>query len=460
MKLEDCSIRARLALFTGIAVGVLCIAFSIALLFALNRMATENLTKEVMAVGELTVYDVDHGRLVNPLPPIPQNLIRPVQVVDPRGHVVAATRDLQHRPLMAHFTPKSPRRVATAVVCGSVFPSGGCHIVVAQQVYRNGDWTVYSAAPTLPFFVYPGMAALLVAGTVIFTGAVAYGARHTVASSLKPVDAIRAQLDHIRSTNLGRRVPVPKVKDEIYRLARSVNETLERLERMLEQQRRFCADASHELRTPITAIRVQLEDALLAAEDVDLSKLCDDVLPSVERLQSITAGLLTLTRFDAGATCPRQPVDLAELIALEMRSHQVSRRLVLQLTPGVIVNGDRAQLRQLVCNLVENAQRHACSTVTVTLRRECGDARCARGVAALEVLDDGAGISADQREMVFERFTRLDSARSRDAGGIGLGLPIARLIAERHEGTLTIRDSDQGARFVVRLPLDSQPGGG
>ncbi|MEV5738700.1 HAMP domain-containing sensor histidine kinase [Microbispora rosea] len=458
MKLENCSIRARVALFVTVAVSMLCIAFSIVLLFALNKMATGNLTKEVMAVGELTAYEVDHGRLVNPLPPIPRNLIRPVQVVDPQGHVVAATRDLQHRPLMAHFTPKSPRRVATAVVCNSVLPSGGCHIVVAQQVYRDGDWTVYSAAPTLPFFVYPGLAALLVAGTSLFTGAVAYGARHTVSSSLRPVDAIRAQLDHIRSTNLGRRVPVPKVKDEIYRLARSVNETLDRLEHMLEQQRRFCADASHELRTPITAIRVQLEDALLAAEDVDLSKLCDDVLPSVERLQSITTGLLTLTRFDAGASCPRQPVDLAELVALELKSHQVSRRVVLQLTPGVIVNGDRAQLRQLLCNLIQNAQRHASSTVTVTLRREDGDARFAKGVAALEVLDDGAGIALDQRETVFQRFARLDSARSRDAGGIGLGLPIARLIAERHEGTLTIRDSDQGACFVVRLPLDPQPG--
>ncbi|MEU8176202.1 ATP-binding protein [Microbispora hainanensis] len=458
MKLENCSIRARLAVFVSIVVSLLCIVFSIVLLFALNKMATENLTKEVTAVGELTAYNVDHGQIDNPLPPISQNLIRPVQVVNPQGQVVAATKDLQHRPLMAHFRPLSPRRVASAVVCNSVFPSGGCHIVVAQQVYRDGDWTVYSAAPALPFFVYPGMVALLVTGTVLFTGAVAYGARHTVAGSLRPVDAIRAQLDHIRSNNLGRRVPVPKVKDEIYRLARSVNETLDRLERTLEQQRRFCADASHELRTPITAIRVQLEDALLAAEDVDLGTLCEDVLPSVERLQAITTGLLTLTRFDAGTPDARHPVDLAELVALELKSHQGDRRVVFQLAPGVIVNGDRLQLRQLICNLIQNAQRYASSTVTVTLRREDGGSRYAKGVAELEVLDDGAGIAADHREMVFQRFARLDSARSRDAGGIGLGLPIARLIAERHDGTLTIADSDRGARFLVRLPLDSQFG--
>ncbi|GAA4582530.1 HAMP domain-containing sensor histidine kinase [Planotetraspora phitsanulokensis] len=455
MRFENYSIRARLALFTGTAVGALCIVFSIVLLFAINRMATQNLAKEVTAVGELTAYYVDRGELVNPLPPIPHNLIRPVQVVDPRGQVVAATNDLQNRPPMAHFRPKSPGRVASGVVCDSVFPSGGCHIVVAQQVYRDGDWTIYSAAPTLPFFVYPGVAALLIVGTAVFTVAVAYGARHTVTRSLQPVDAIRAQLDHIRSTNLSRRVPIPTARDEIHRLARSVNETLNRLESMLEQQRRFCSDASHELRTPITAIRTQIEDALLAPEDVDLNRLCDDILPSVERLQSITADLLTLTRFDADEPSELRAVDLAELVAVELNSHQMSRKVVRRLTPDVIVRGDRAQLRQLICNLLQNAQRYASSTVTVTLRHGGGDPRSAAAMVELEVLDDGTGIAADQRETVFLRFTRLDTARSRDAGGIGLGLPIARQIAERHGGTLTIQDSDRGARFVVRLPVDS-----
>ncbi|GAA4555252.1 sensor histidine kinase [Planotetraspora kaengkrachanensis] len=454
MRFEDCSIRARLALFTGVAVGALCIVFSVVLLFAINKMATQNLSKEVTAVGELTAYYVDRGELVNPLPPIPQNLIRPVQVVDPRGQVVAATSDLQNRPPMAHFTPKSPNRVASGVVCSSVFPTGGCHIVVAQQVYRNGDWTIYSAAPTLPFFVYPGVAALLIAGTAVFTVAVAYGARHTVTRSLQPVDAIRAQLDHIRSSNLSRRVPVPMAEDEIHRLAQSVNETLNRLETMFEQQRRFCSDASHELRTPIAAIRAQLEYALLAPEDVDLNRLCDDVLPSVERLQSITSDLLMLTRLDAGEPCVRDSVDLAELVAVELNSHQMGTKVVHRLAPHVIVRGDREQLRQLICNLLQNAQRHACSAVTITLRQENGDRRYTPGVAELEVLDDGIGIAADQRETVFQRFTRLDTARSRDAGGIGLGLPIARQIAERHGGTLTIQDSDRGARFVVRLPAD------
>ncbi|MEV1172198.1 HAMP domain-containing sensor histidine kinase [Nonomuraea sp. NPDC049784] len=459
MRLGNYSIRGRVALFTGAAVGALCVVFSTVLLFAINRMATQNLTKEVTAVGELAAYYVDRGEIVNPLPPISQDLIRPVQVVDPRGQVVAATKDLQHQPVMAHFSPKGPQRVASAVVCDSVFAAGRCHIVVAQHVYRNGDWTIYSAAPALPFYVYPSVAALLIGGAVIFTIAVAYGSRHTVTSSLRPVNAIRAQLDHIRSSNLGRRVPVPAAQDEIYLLAQSVNQTLDRLEDVLEQQRRFCSDASHELRSPITAIRAQMEDALLAPEDIELAGLCNAVLPSVERLQSIASNLLTLTRLDAGLPCERRAVDLAELIAKELKNHRMSRKVVQRLTPGVTVMGDQSRLGELIGNLVQNAQRYASSTVTVTLW--CGDGdpaadpRFPGGVAELEVLDDGAGIAADQRETVFRRFTRLDTARSRDAGGVGLGLPIARQIAESHGGTLTIQDSDRGARFVVRLPLFS-----
>ncbi|WP_179281858.1 HAMP domain-containing sensor histidine kinase [Streptosporangium subroseum] len=444
-----------MTLYTGMAVGALCIVFATVLLFVLNEMATQNLTAEVTALGEITAYNVGRGVFVNPLPPVSKNLIHPVQVVDPHGRVVAATRDLQHRPVMAHFTSKTSHQGASEVVCHSVFPTGSCHIVVAHQVYRDGDWTIYSAAPTLPFYVYPSVIAILTAGAVIFTIAMAYGARRTVTTSLKPVDTIRAQLDHIKSHNLGCRVPVSGAKDEIHRLACSVNQTLDRLEDTLGQQRRFCADASHELRTPIAAIRVQMEDAFLAPKEVDTAQLCNAVLPSVERLQSITSDLLTLTRLDAGTPCERHPVDLEELVATELSGHQINKKVVQNLTPGVTVMGHRSLLGRLIGNLVQNAQRYASSTVTITVEREEGDPEYPEGVARLEVLDDGAGIVADQREAVFQRFTRLDTARSRDAGGVGLGLPIARQIAENHGGALTVQDSDQGARFVVRLPLYS-----
>jgi signal transduction histidine kinase len=124
------------------------------------------------------------------------------------------------------------------------------------------------------------------------------------------------------------------------------------------------------------------------------------------------------------------------------RKTAVDRRL----TPGVEVRGDDSSLTRLLTNLLDNAERHAESTVTVSLH-------CEAGAAVLEVADDGQGIAPAQRETVFRRFTRLEASRRRDTGGTGLGLPIARQIAETHGGTLSLRDSDRGARFALRLPL-------
>jgi signal transduction histidine kinase len=379
-------------------------------------------------------------------------------VIDPQGRVFAATEDLQGKPAMAHFFPNPPHRRASTVVCDSVFPHGTCQLVVAQQVYRDdGDWTIYSAAPVFPWYVHLRVLALLIGGTALFTTLAVYGARRTVNRALRPVDAIRAELDEIQSTNLGRRVPVPIPKDEIHQLAMSVNYTLDRLEDTLEQQRRFTSDASHELRSPIAAIRVQVEDALLAPDETDLPAVGRAVIESLDRLQSIASDLLTLARLDAGAPGAREAVDLGELVTTELKRRQATRRIISHLSSGLKVRGDRSRLGGLVTSLLDNAERHASSTVTLTLRREAGDTaadpRFPAGAAVLEVLDDGAGIAFDQRDVVFRRFTRLDAARSRTAGGAGLGLPIARQVAESHGGTLDIHDSAHGACFVLRLPL-------
>ncbi|MEW9529967.1 sensor histidine kinase [Microbispora sp. NPDC049125] len=450
--------RTRLALFTGVAVAAVCALFSAVLMFAMHRMATNHLIREITAAGEVIAYTVDRGGLDNPLPPIPRNVVRPIQVVDSAGKVVAATSDLQGKPPMASFFPSPPYRHADSVVCDHVFGHGRCDIVVAQEVYRDGrTWTVYSAAPVYPFYTYPAVLVLLTAACVLFPVAVAHGAGRSISRSLRPVDAIRAELDEINSTDLGRRVPVPQAKDEIHRLAESINYTLDRLEDTLDQQRRFTSDASHELRSPITAIRAQVEASLLAPEEADLPEMGDAVLRSLDRLQSIAADLLTLARLDAGAPCVREPVDLSELITAELKTRRPGKRIVRDFAPGVVVRADRIRLGRLVANLLDNAERHARSTVRLSVSRQdagvSGDPRFRSGAAVVTVLDDGAGIAPDNREMVFQRFTRLDAARSRNAGGAGLGLPIARQIAEGHGGTLKVVDSPEGACFVLCLPL-------
>ncbi|WP_169984622.1 ATP-binding protein [Microbispora sp. H10836] len=455
------SVRSRIALFTGTVVALLCAGFSVVLVWALYMTAGENLLKEVTTAGARVAYLVDRGEAGSVLPYDPPSARdRPVQVVGPQGRVRAATPDMAGKPAMATFRPRPPLRKATREVCDGVFGRDGCHIVVAQQVYRDGgDWIVYSAAPANAFDVPPGLVAGLAVGSVLVTAAVAYGTRRSVKRALMPVRAIRGELDEINASDLGRRVPVPEAKGEIRELAQSVNYTLDRLEETLEQQRRFTSDASHELRSPITAIRAQVEGALLAPQESDVSEIGQAVLKSLDRLQAIAADLLTLARLDTGAPCEREPLDLGRLVAAKLDTRRPLRRVVPNLAPGVIVRGDRIRLGRLVTSLLDNAERHAATTVRLAVRREDapdGDPRFRSGAAVLEVLDDGAGIARNQRELVFQRFTRLDTARSRNAGGAGLGLPIARQIAESHGGTLTIIDSPHGACFLLRLPLSRE----
>lgn len=272
--------------------------------------------------------------------------------------------------------------------------------------------------------------------------------RMVAARTLLPVKEITDRLNAISGGDKAIRVPVPENGEKIKALAKAINRTLARVQDMVEQQRRFASDASHDLRSPITAMRAELEEAMQAPEETDWREIGKKLIANLDRLQNIVADLLTLTKLDAGEPEQREPVDLAELVASETTTPR-SKKIITSLQPGVVVMGDRHRLARLLTNLLDNAERHADSTIIVTARRD--------GDAVLEVLDDGVGIAPEQREVVFRRFTRLDDARNRDAGGTGLGLPIAREIAQSHHGTLTIGDSEIGARFVLRMPVRHDP---
>lgn len=264
--------------------------------------------------------------------------------------------------------------------------------------------------------------------------------------ALRPVEGIRSEMAAITaSEDLSRRVPEPDSHDEIARLARTTNETLTALEASTERQRRFVADASHELRSPIASLRTQLE---VGAAHPDLLDV-DGAVADTVRLQALAADLLLLARLDAGEKPGGARLDLSALVGEEV-SQRTADRLPVQVhgTEGLEVSGSRGQLSRVLGNLLDNAQRHAESRVEVTARE---DGRW----AVLEVADDGAGVPQDERERIFERFVRLDDARSRDDGGAGLGLAIARDVATRHGGTLRVGESPSGgAVFELRLPLE------
>lgn len=259
--------------------------------------------------------------------------------------------------------------------------------------------------------------------------------------ALRPVEGIRGEMAAITaSTDLSRRVPVPSSRDEIGRLARTTNETLAALELSVERQRRFVADASHELRSPIASLRTQLEVAVAHPELLDVPGAVVDTV----RLQRLAADLLLLARLDAGERPADTRVDLAAMVR-EETSQRVADRVPVQIgeLAGGEVAGSRSQLARVLGNLLDNAQRHAAGAVRVAVVREGED-------VALRVEDDGPGVPESERERIFERFVRLDDARARDDGGAGLGLAIARDVAVRHGGSLAVRT---GSVFELRLPV-------
>ncbi|MFC4071660.1 sensor histidine kinase [Actinoplanes subglobosus] len=284
-----------------------------------------------------------------------------------------------------------------------------------------------------------------VAGVPILVGGVTWV---VVTGALAPVERIRREVEEITAERLDRRVREPVARDEIQRLAATMNRMLTRLEDSRERQQRFVADASHELRSPLAGIRQAAEVARSHPGALPEGELAEAVLEESGRMERLVEQLLLLTRTGGADARELRDVDVDDLALTEVRR---LRRAGLAVDSSGVgagrVRGDATALAQVVRNLADNAARHAASSVVIAVRSG------GRGVE-LVVEDDGAGVPESERERVFERFVRLDEARDRDAGGSGLGLAIVKEIVTAHGGTVEVTASVLGgARFVVHLPL-------
>ncbi|MFR0355260.1 sensor histidine kinase [Streptomyces sediminimaris] len=289
---------------------------------------------------------------------------------------------------------------------------------------------------------------LLRAGLVglVLIAAIAYV---TVRIALRPVEAIRRLTASVTPNDPRQRVTVPATGHEITALATTINTTLQRLDDAAAQQRRFVADAAHELRSPLTTLLASLEVALAYPERTDWPATATTAARQTRRLQALAEDLLLLARLDTRTpTAGSETVDLAALASRLTEQYPLTERpltLTCDSTAPTLVHGNPDEYERLLRNLVDNAARHAAHRIQITVRNE--DDR-----VVLTVHDDGPGVPAEDAERIFERFVRLDDARSRDHGGTGLGLAIARDLAHRHRGTLTLTPRTLGACFELRLP--------
>ena len=365
-----------------------------------------------------------------------------VQLIGPDGNVVASDRPARLQ---------VPLRTTPGVTDSAVIPGladsftlvaqratgtqGVTLIIVGRSTEQRNETRAEAA----------GILAVAVPLIVLALGLILW---ESVSRALLPVEVMRDEAARITVAQLRRRLPVPEGEDEIPRLARTLNEMLDRIDEGQRLQRQFVSDASHELRSPLAVIRQSAEVAKAYPDRVDITSLADDVLDESQRLEGVVTALLLLARLEGAEPGDHEVIDLDDVVLTEVARAEKVEGLTVDVH-GVgagQVRGSSVLLGQVVRNLLANARRHAASKVTVTLRE-------VDGAVELCVADDGRGIAPADRSRVFDRFVRLDDARARDEGGSGLGLAIVRKIVDSAGGSVEIDDSTNGgARFVVRLP--------
>ncbi len=332
------------------------------------------------------------------------------------------------------------------------FSSGGkTYVLVILQSFHPQQEMLEEVAATFAWVI---PIAILLAGV---------GGYFLARKSLAPVVAMSSQAGRIGAANLHERLAVQNERDELGHLARSFNSLLDRLGQSFERQRRFMADASHELRTPVAILRGEAEVALSqqARSPEEYRESLGVLHQEAERLTHIVEDLFTLTRADAG----QYPLQPREFYLDELVSECVHSARTLALAKKICLNfeeasespisADESLLRRMILNLLDNAIKYTLDggRVTVTCHREGEN-------YVLSITDTGAGIPTELQPRIFERFFRVDKARSRaesDGGGAGLGLSISRWIAEAHHGRLELTRSDStGSTFSAYLPVESR----
>ncbi len=443
------TVRSQVTWTAAGLVAIVLVLSALALVGAQERVLTHGIDEALIQRADNIERDVASGEFGSRLPVEGDPEDSFLQLLDVDGSVVAVSDNAAL--LEPATSPVGAGDADVLVSVQGVRLSNGEYRVLARSLGDESDPLTLVVAKNLDD-VHESVSILtasLAVAIPVVTGLLALLVWWLTGRVLRPVELIRREVADIQGDELNRRVPTPDSEDEIARLAITMNEMLDRVEDATERQRRFVADASHELRGPLTRLRSSLEVSAAHPDGLDPAELSRELLADTVDLQKLVDDLLFLARSESGALdAPHDLVDLDDLVLEE--AGRLRERGVVEVDVSAVsaarTLGDADQLARVVRNLSSNAERHADHKVTFELREQ-------NGVSELVVSDDGPGIAPEHREVVFKRFARLDEARSRDAGGSGLGLAIVHDIVARHDGVVGIRDhAGEGAQFVVELP--------
>jgi signal transduction histidine kinase len=452
------SLRARLTAAAAVVVAAGLVGAALLLATWLHGSLIQSLDQTATQRAELVAAAIDRGQLAGSIPVSTDSDATAIQVVDAAGAVQAASANLEGESRLFTFPASADLGHATVrtVQEAGVGADSSFRAVALRAGSASHPLTVYVAVSTAS--VDRSLNALdtgLLVGLPLIVTLLTGACWLLVGRALRPVEQLRQQTTAIPATELGRRLAVPPVHDELSRLAVTINDLLARVDAVTRQQRRFVADAAHELRNPLSTLRVELDVAARHHGDPGDERwhaTLSNLIEETDRLSGLVDDLVQLARLDAHPVLRREPVDLDELVFAEVGRARLRRPVTVDesLVGAARVHGDPQALSRAIRNLLDNAGRHAASRVTVRLHTVAG-----ANLAELTVGDDGPGIAAEDRTRIFARFVRLDDARDRDAGGSGLGLAIVHDIVAAHNGTVSVEDGDPGSRFVVRLPVDN-----
>ena len=458
VSLRSLGVRARTTLIATAVVGLVLTGSGVLLVVATRSALFQSVATTATARAGDLMSQVNDGTTPRPVP-----LIRGISVqIVSDGIVISSTEDIEGQRPIVDLVPMAGA-VSTVQVpsldagenegeAPSEDGDEGPFLVAVGGVGIDGRRATVLAAASLGAVenATRTLIPLLALGIPAITLLVGLTIWRLTRRAFQPVEAMAAQAEAISYRDLHLRVPEPKPDDEVRRLAVVLNRMLERLETSVSRQRRFTADAGHELKSPVATLLTMAEVAEANPHAFGVAELAADVAGQSRRLATLVDDLLVLARTDEHRlelNC--ESFDLTEVVHDEIASGGPTPLAVDtgRLQP-VIINGDRRKIGQVVRNLLDNATRHATATVRI-------EAQATGSEATICVADDGPGIPSADREKIFERFVRLDQARSRQAGGTGLGLSVVRSIVEAHSGRITVGDDPElgGALITVVLPI-------